>query len=154
LRIPLMMAVSLAIAMLLNRAVRGIGLYRTAFYMPAIVPLVAGSLLWVWLFNPTFGPINQFLAWLVKLPMLARFHLSPPLWLQDRSGSKRALIGMRVWAAGGGMIIWLGGLQSTPPQLYEAASIDGAGSWRRFTHITVPMLSPYILFNAIIGVIA
>jgi multiple sugar transport system permease protein len=153
-RIPLMMAVSLAIALLLNNAVRGIGLYRTAFYMPAIVPMVAGSLLWVWLFNPTFGPINQVLGRIFELPMLARFHLTPPLWLQDPTWSKPALIVMSLWTAGAGMIIWLAGLQSIPPQLYEAASIDGAGPWRRFTHITIPMLSPYILFNAIIGVIA
>jgi multiple sugar transport system permease protein len=153
-RIPLMMIVSLAIALLLNRAVRGIGLYRTAFYMPAIVPMVAASLLWVWLFNPTFGPINQLLAWLFRTPLLARFDLTPPLWLQDPRWSKPALIVMSVWSAGAGMIIWLAGLQSIPQQLYEAASIDGAGAWRRFWNITLPMLSPYVLFNAIIGVIA
>jgi multiple sugar transport system permease protein len=145
LRVPLMMAVSLGIALLLNRAVRGIGFYRTAFYMPAIVPMVAASLLWVWLLNPTQGVINRVLEKIVT---------SPPLWLQDPAWSKPSLILMSLWTTGAGMIIWLAGLQSIPPQLYEAASIDGAGSWRRFLHITIPMLSPYVLFNAIVGVIA
>src|SRR5205085_40194 len=81
------------------------------------------------------------------------FHFYPPLWLQDEGWAKPALILMNVWQGGGGIIIWLAGLQSIPEQLYEAASIDGATGWRRFWHVTVPMLSPYILFNLIIGVI-
>ena len=164
-RIPLLMAVSLAIAMLLNRAIRGIGAYRTTFYMPAIMPLVASSLLWIWLFTPGQGALNEALNWLFdSLPfhLLERFislftaqpmHFSAPLWLQDKNWSKPALIVMNLWTAGGGMIIWLAGLQSIPPQLYEAASIDGAGAWQRFRHITIPMLSPYILFNLIVGLI-
>lgn len=143
-RIPLMMAVSLAIAIVLNRAIRAIGFYRTAFYMPAILPMVAASLLWVWLLNPTQGAINVFLS---------RFMSNPPLWLQDPTWSKPSLVLMSLWTAGAGMIIWLAGLQSIPPQLYEAASIDGAGAWRRFVHVTLPMLSPYVLFNAIVGLI-
>ena len=99
----------------------------------------------MWLLNPTAGPINAVLGWL-SLPQ--------PNWLQDPAWSKPALILMSVWSAGAGMIIWLAGLQSIPPQLYEAASIDGAGAWRRFLNVTLPMLSPYILFNTIIGVIA
>jgi ABC-type sugar transport system permease subunit/ABC-type glycerol-3-phosphate transport system substrate-binding protein len=162
LRIPLTMAVSLAIAMLLNRAIRGIGLYRTAFYMPAIVPLVAASLLWVWIFNPSMGALSQFLRWLFDtspFELIERivggkdYHFTVPLWLQDKHWSKPSLIIMNLWAAGGGMITWLAGLQSIPPPLYEAASIDGAGPWKRFIHVTLPMLSPYILFNAVIGVI-
>jgi multiple sugar transport system permease protein len=140
-----MMLVSLCIALLLNRAIRGIGAYRTAFYMPAIVPVVASSLLWVWLLNPSAGAINS---------ALRSIGIEGPLWLQDPAWSKPALILMSVWTAGAVMIIWLAGLQSIPPQLYEAASIDGAGAWRRFVHVTIPMLSPYILFNTIIGVIA
>jgi multiple sugar transport system permease protein len=162
LRIPLTMAVSLAIALLLNRPIHGIGLYRTAFYMPAIVPLVAASLLWVWLFNPNMGVLSQFLRWLfdtAPFELIERlvggkdYHFTVPLWLQDKHWSKPSLIIMNLWAAGGGMIIWLAGLQSIPPQLYEAASIDGAGPWKRFIYVTLPMLSPYILFNAVIGVI-
>jgi multiple sugar transport system permease protein len=162
LRIPLVMAVSLAIAMLLNRAIRGIGLYRTAFYMPTIVPLVAASLLWVWIFSPSMGVLSQFLRWLfdtAPFELIERmvggkdYHFTVPLWLQDKHWAKPSLIIMNLWAAGGGMLVWLAGLQAIPPQLYEAASIDGAGPWQRFLHVTLPMLSPSILFNAVIGVI-
>jgi len=164
-RIPLTMVVSLGIAMLLNRAIGGIGAYRTAFYMPAIVPIVAASLLWIWLFNPTYGALNTILGWIITSPpagwvewLVSRFteqpfHFSLPLWLQDPNWSKPSLIVMSLWTAGGGMIIWLAGLQSIPPQLYEAASIDGANSWQRFRNVTIPMLSPYILFNLVIGLI-
>jgi multiple sugar transport system permease protein len=165
LRIPLVMALSLAIALLLNRAIRGMGVYRTAFYMPAIMPMVAASLLWLWIFNPSQGALNQFLNWLFDTPpfewlesLIGWITSSPveiraPLWLNDKAWSKPGLIVMNLWTAGGGMIIWLAGLQSIPPQLYEAASIDGAGAWKRFKHVTLPMLSPYILFNAVVGLI-
>ncbi|CAN5646248.1 hypothetical protein BH09PLA1_BH09PLA1_06090 [soil metagenome] len=158
-RVPLMMAVSLVIALVLNRSIRAIGFYRTAFYMPAIVPMVAASLLWAWLFNPVKGPINGSIEWLIDtrfahwIESLLNVKFLAPLWLNDPAWSKPALILMSLWNAGAGIVIWLAGLQAIPPQLYEAASIDGAGTWRRFWHITVPMLSPYILFNAIIGVI-
>lgn len=158
-RIPLVMAVGLAIAMLLNQQIGGMGFYRTAFYMPAIVPLVAASLLWVWLFNPAHGALNSMLNWLFDtfpfewLEAALGYQLAPPSWLQDANWSKPSLILMNLWGAGGGMIIWLAGLQSIPRALYEAAAIDGAGPWRRFTNVTLPMLSPYILFNLIIGLI-
>jgi multiple sugar transport system permease protein len=149
-RVPLMMAISLGIAMLLNRSIRGIGFYRTVFYMPAIVPLVASAFLWLWLLHPTVGPINAAISWFagtLHLPIEA------PKWFTDANWSKPGLIVMSLWSAGAGMIIWLAGLQSIPAQLYEAASIDGASKWRQFLHVTLPMLSPFILFNTIIGVI-
>jgi multiple sugar transport system permease protein len=158
-RIPLGMAVALAIALLLNRSIRAIGFYRTAFYMPAILPMVASSLLWIWLFNPTQGLFNGIIGWLIDtrvahwIERAFNFHFILPLWLQDPAWSKPSLIIMSLWTAGAGMIIWLAGLQSIPPQLYEAASIDGAGAWRRFTSVTIPMLTPYILFNLIVGLI-
>jgi multiple sugar transport system permease protein len=163
--IPLTMIVSLAIALLLNHAVRGIGFYRAAFYMPAIVPLVAASLMWVWVFNPSYGMINGMLAWILDTAPLRAiqslishctaepFHFALPLWLQDPNWSKPSLILMKLWAAGGGMIIWLAGLQSIPQELYEAAKVDGASTWQRFRNVTIPMLSPFILFNLIIGLI-
>ena len=166
LRLPLVMGVGLIIAMLLDRSIRGIGLYRTAFFMPSIVPVVAGSLLWLMLLNPNFGAINLALNWIFSTPpahwlaagvsLIAGHHVrfTPPGWLEDPRWSKPSLILMSVWSAGGGMIIWLAGLQSIPRQLYEAAEIDGAGAWRRFVNITLPMLSPYILFNAVVGMIA
>jgi ABC-type sugar transport system permease subunit/ABC-type glycerol-3-phosphate transport system substrate-binding protein len=147
-RVPLMMAISLGLALLLNRQVRGLGVYRTVFYLPAIVPLVTSAFLWMWLLEPTGGPINSGLRW------LSGGRLSPPLWLQDANWSKPALILMSLWTAGAGTIIWLAGLQGIPRQLYEAAEIDGAGPLQRFVHVTVPMLGPFVLFNAIVGVIA
>jgi ABC-type sugar transport system permease subunit/ABC-type glycerol-3-phosphate transport system substrate-binding protein len=158
-RVPLAMAASLLISLLLNRSIRGLSFYRTACYMPAIVPVVASSLLWMWIFNPDRGILNQILLSVYHLPPMEWFQhtigmrFTTPLWLQSESWAKPAIVLMGVWGSGAGIIIWLAGLQSIPEQLYEAASIDGANSWRRFWNITVPMLSPYILFNFIIGVI-
>ena len=158
-RVPLTMAASLVIALLLNRSIRGLSFYRTICYMPANVPIVAAALLWTWIFSPDSGILNNILTWIYQLPPiewlqhLLGVHFTAPLWLKDQYWSKPALILMSIWSSGGGMIIWLAGLQSIPAQLYEAASIDGAGPLRRFLNVTVPMLSPYILFNFIIGVI-
>ncbi len=165
-RIPLMMAVGLAMALLLNTGVRGMGLYRTGLYLPVTMPIIAACLLWIWIFNSPDSFLNEALRWSFETAparafewVVSRFtsrpfRLDPPLWLQDTKSSKSALILMNTWTAGGGMVIWLAGLQSIPKQLYEAASIDGAGALRRFIHVTLPMLSPYILFNLIIGLIA
>jgi multiple sugar transport system permease protein len=164
--IPIGMIVSLAIALLLNHAVRGIGFYRAAYYIPAIIPLVASSLMWVWAFNPNYGLINSLLIWLYDTSLVnaierglsamlgESFRFTLPLWLQDKDWSKPSIMIMRVWAAGAGMIIWLAGLQSIPQELYEAAKVDGASAFQRFRNVTLPMLSPYILFNLIIGLIA
>ncbi|HEV2293200.1 MAG TPA: extracellular solute-binding protein [Tepidisphaeraceae bacterium] len=166
LSVPIAMAVSLAIALLLNHAVRGIGFYRAAYYVPAIIPLVASSLMWVWAYNPNYGLINSFLIWLYDTSLMQAlehvigaitgdtFHFTLPLWLQDKDWSKPSIVVMRVWAGGAAIIIWLAGLQSIPQELYEAATVDGASAWQRFRNVTVPMLSPYILFNLIIGLIA
>lgn len=143
--VPLGMIVSLAIALLLQKEWRGMATYRTLFYLPAIMPGVAASILWLWIFNPQEGMMNA---------ILAKFGITGPLWLQDPKWSKPALILMGVWASGGSMIIWLAGLKTIPTQLYEAAEIDGAGAIRKFFYITLPMLSPYILFNLIMGFIA
>jgi multiple sugar transport system permease protein len=165
LRIPLVMAVGLAMALLLNSSVRGIAAYRTGLYLPVTMPIVASCLLWIWIFNSHTSFLNEGLRfvietaparafeWIVSRFTPQRFRLEAPLWLQDPRFSKFALILMNVWAAGGGMVIWLAGLQSIPKQLYEAANIDGAGPIRRFWHVTLPMLSPYILFNSIVGLI-
>jgi ABC-type sugar transport system permease subunit/ABC-type glycerol-3-phosphate transport system substrate-binding protein len=165
LRVPLVMAVGLAMALLLNTGVRALGIYRTALYLPVTMPIVASCLLWIWIFNSPASFLNSALRycidtapahafeWIVSRFTEEPFRLDEPLWLQDPRFSKSALILMNAWAAGGGMVIWLAGLQSIPRQLYEAASIDGAGAVRRFWHITLPMLSPYILFNSIVGLI-
>jgi multiple sugar transport system permease protein len=142
--VPLGMVVSLLMAMLLNTKVRGMAVWRTFFYLPAIVPMVAASILWIWIFNPDGGLINR---------AIELFGLTGPGWLQDRSWSKPAIIVMGLWGAGGGMIIWLAGLKGINPQLYEAADVDGANAWHKFRHITIPQLTPYIFFNLVMGTI-
>ena len=146
--VPLGMAVGLGVAMLLNTKVRGMQIYRTVFYLPAVVPVVAASILWIWVLNPDNGLINTLLKMLGVR--------NPPLWLHSPSlllGSKMAIMVMGLWSAGAGMVIWLAGLKGIPRHLYEAAEIDGAGRGRRFWHVTLPMLSPYIFFNLIMGII-
>jgi ABC-type sugar transport system permease subunit len=143
--IPLGMALSLGLAMLLNLEIRGIALWRTLFYLPSIVPAVAASVLWVWILNPNIGLLNT---------VLAACGIHGPNWLQDEHTSKPALIVMGLWTAGGGMIIWLAGLRGISPTYYEAAELDGASGWQRFRHITIPLLTPYIFFNLIMGLIA
>lgn len=142
--IPLGMALSLGIALLLNLKVRGVAVWRTFYYLPSIVPAVASSILWIWIFNPSSGLLNN---------TLASLGIHGPNWLQDESTSKPALILMGLWGAGGGMIIWLAGLKGISESYYEAASLDGAGTWQQFIHVTLPLLSPYIFFNLIMGLI-
>lgn len=142
--IPLGMTVGLAVAMLLNTKVKGMTVYRTIYYLPAIVPAVASSILWLWVLNPTNGLINV---------ILKPLGLGQPPWLTDPAWAKPSLILMGLWGAGAGMIIWLAGLQGIPQHLYEAATIDGAGWWSQFWNVTLPMLSPYIFFNLIMGII-
>ncbi|MCL5269418.1 MAG: extracellular solute-binding protein [bacterium] len=142
--VPLGMTVSLAMALLLNMRVRGVALWRTLFYLPAIVPFVASIMLWTWLFNPVGGVFNKALA-LLGLP--------GPNWLQSETWSKPALIIMGLWGAGGQMLIWLAGLKGISQHYYEAAAIDGASLRQQFRYITLPMLTPYIFFNLVMGLI-
>ncbi len=142
--IPLGMALSLGIALLLNLKVRGIAVWRTFFYLPSIVPAVASSILWIWIFNPSTGLLNN---------ALMSIGIHGPNWLQDEHTSKPALILMGLWGAGGGMIIWLAGLKGISESYYEAAALDGANTWQQFCNITLPLLSPYIFFNLIMGLI-
>lgn len=144
--LPLQIVIGLGIAMLLDTRVRGLGIYRTLYYLPAMVPAVAGFLLWLWLFDPGRGLVNQML--------LAVGVRNPPLWIDDPSLSKPSMIVMLLWGVGASMIIWLAGLKDIPRTLYEAAEVDGASPVQRFFTITIPMLTPYILFNLIIGLIA
>ncbi|MBI2200696.1 MAG: extracellular solute-binding protein [Armatimonadetes bacterium] len=142
--VPLAMAVSLGLALLLNARVRGIAVWRTFFYLPAVVPMVAASILWIWMFNPQGGLFNL---------ALGSLGVEGPLWLQDARWSKPSIIVMGLWGAGSGMIIWLAGLKSIPEELYEAASLDGASAWQQFRHVTLPQLSPYLFFNLVMGLI-
>lgn len=143
--LPIGLLASLGIALLLNQKLRGMAFYRTLYYLPSITPVVATSILWLWLLNPEMGLVNVALG---KLGIAL-----PPAWLSDPAWSKPALILMGLWGAGGGMVIYLAALQDVPEQLYEAASLDGAGRLSQFRHVTLPMLSPVILFNLIMGLI-
>jgi len=142
--VPLYLLAALGMALLLNLPLRGIAVYRTIFFLPSLTPAVANALLWVWIFSPDFGLANYFLQ-AVGLPAQK--------WLFDVNLAKPALILMGLWGVGSQMIIFLGGLQGIPQSLYEAASIDGANEWRRFWNITLPLLSPTIFFNLVIGII-
>jgi multiple sugar transport system permease protein len=143
--VPLGMAASLGVALLLNASARGMRLFRSVFYIPAILPAAAVAMLWMWILKPQGGALNY---------LLGLAHLPQPRWLADPAWALPAFVIMSLWSVGGGMLIYLAGLQAVPTQLYEAAEIDGAGSWRRFRSITLPMISPTILFNLIVGIIA
>ncbi len=147
--IPLGMATGLMIAMLLNSKVKGMTWYRTAFYIPSIVPAIASAVLWGWLLagDPNKGLINA----LWKSTFSDWFGWAPPGWFGVADWAKPGLIVQGLWGAGGGMILWLAGLQGVPTSLYEAAEIDGASAWSRFRNVTLPLLSPYIFFNLIMG---
>jgi multiple sugar transport system permease protein len=150
--VPLSLMTSLGLALLLNQKVRGITIFRTTFYLPSIVAGVATVILWTYIFNPIFGPINNFIRLINNTLGIS---LPTPLWLGDPAWSKPALIIMTLWAAGGAaMLIFLAGLQGVPDQLYEVAELDGAGRWRKFWNVTIPMLTPTIYFNLIMGIIA
>jgi len=148
LAVPLGILIALGLALLLNLRVRGQAVYRTCFYIPSIVPLVAGSVLWVWLFNPQNGAINALLR-----PILHVFRLEPPGWFADPAWAKPAIILWSLWGVGGSMVIFLAALQDVPRELLEAAEVDGAGALRRLRHITLPFISPQILFVLIMGLI-
>jgi multiple sugar transport system permease protein len=146
LAVPLQLCLALLIALGLNQRLRGVNFYRTVFFLPSQMPLVASALLWLWILNPDFGLANAALR-IVGLPPLG--------WLFDVNLAKPSIVLITLWGGiGTAMIIFLAGLQGVPESLYEAASIDGAGAGARFWHVTLPMLSPVIFFNLIIGIIA
>ena len=142
--IPIVLLTALFLAILLNEATRGVGFFRTAFYMPAIVASVAAAVLWTWILNPKFGPVNGLLR-LLGLPS--------PNWFSDPKYVLWGFVMMSAWNVGGQMLIFLAGLKGIPKSLYEAAEIDGAGRWPRFWQITLPMLSSTIFFNFVMAVI-
>lgn len=148
LSVPLGTVVSLGLAMLLNQDTRGKSLFRTLFYLPSIVPVVASSMLWLWIFNGQYGLLNSVLG-----PVLSLFGLSAPAWMVDPNWAKPALVLMSLWGTGNAMVVYLAGLQNVPRELYEAAEMDGAGPWRKFRHVTLPALAPVIYFNVIMGLI-
>jgi multiple sugar transport system permease protein len=142
--IPLQLMVALGLAILLNEATRMVGLFRTLFYLPAVVAVVASAVLWQWLLNPDVGPINGFLR---------LFGLQGPKWFADPNWALPGLIIMSIWGVGGQMLIFLAGLKGIPRSLYEAGEIDGASRVQRFFRITLPMLSSTLFFNLVLGII-
>ncbi len=142
--VPLSLVIALLLALLLNANTRFIGMYRTLFYLPALVPPVAGTIVFILMFSPEGGLLNSLLR-MVGLPEVG--------WLTDPRWSKPALIILSLWGVGTSALIFLAGLKEVPRVLLEAAEIDGAGAWQKFRHVTVPLLSPVILFNLVMGVI-
>lgn len=149
--VPLCIAFALALALLLNTKYRGMALFRTIYYLPAVVSGVAVAVLWVGLLNPEFGMINQVLRVIFEWFNLPEESL--PGWLFSQKWALPGLILMSLWGVGPGALVFLAGLQSVPHEPHEAAMLDGAGVARRFFHITLPLLTPMILFNLIIGII-
>jgi multiple sugar transport system permease protein len=143
--VVLIQVIAMMLALLLNRDVRGVRTFRTVYYMPSVVSGVALSLLWLWLLDPDVGPINSTL-WSV-------FGIEGPRWLKSLDWSKPSLILMSLWGAGNTVVLYLAALQGVPQELHEAAQIDGASSFRRFFSVTVPMISPTILFTLVLGII-
>ncbi len=152
--VPLTMLTALVLAFLLNMKLRGQALYRTIFFLPSIVPIVASSVLWLWLLNPDYGLINTALRPILgAVNALAGTGFRAPGWLVDPNYTKPALILMSTWGVGGSMILYLAALGDVPVQLYEAAEIDGAGAWRKAWHVTLPMISPVLFFTLVMGLI-
>ncbi|MBT2291226.1 sugar ABC transporter permease [Paenibacillus albidus] len=142
--VPLFQVASILIAVLLNMRSRGMKFFRLIFFMPSVIPAVATSMMWVMIFNPEYGILNQALAW---------FGIQGPAWLQDPDYALGALIVMGLWGIGNTIIIYLSGLQGVPEDLYEAGELDGAGPFRRFFSITLPLITPTVFFNLIMGII-
>ncbi|MFC6465340.1 carbohydrate ABC transporter permease [Marinilactibacillus sp. GCM10026970] len=144
LNVPLTTAGGVFLAVLLNRNIRGITIFRTIFYLPAILSGVAVYVLWMQLLSPSSGLINTVLSWV---------GIAGPSWLFDPNWTKPALILMRLWSVGGAMLLYLATLQNVPTQLYESAEVDGAGPIRKLRHITLPLITPIIFYDVITSTI-
>lgn len=146
--VPIGISLSLLAATLLNQGLKGTSIFRTLYFLPSLTPVVASAVIWRWLYQPDFGAIN-WLLWELGVD-------EGPRWLNNPQSALPSLMLIGLWASvgGGAMVIFLAGLQSVPRELHDAASIDGANAWQRFRSITLPMISPTIFFNLVIGIIA
>lgn len=142
--VPIAIVIGVVLALLLNADVKGIAAFRTIFFLPSIVPVVATSVLFMWLLNPNIGLINR---------MLAVIGVDGPAWLATSPWAFYSLVMMALWGVGGSMVIYLAGLKDIPTYLYEAATIDGASAFHKLRHVTLPMLTPVIFFNLVMGII-
>ncbi len=152
--VPLGLVLALGLAMLVNHRLRGVNFFRTAFFLPNVVAGIAMLLLWKWLFDPNFGLINLFLDWTGLMAVFEWTGIGRPQWISSRAGAMPGMIFMSIWGLGGSMMIFLAGLQNIPRELIEAAELDGAGPWKRFRYVTLPLLTPTIFFLTMVGVIA
>lgn len=143
--VPLHLATALGVALLLNEARRLKGIYRTAYYLPSMTPAIATAYLWVWMLNPNDGIVNR---------ALRALNLPAPAWTVDPTWTKPTIVISQVWMMGGAMIIFLAALQGVPRDLYDAATIDGAGRWRRFRNVTLPLISGVTFFLATVSTIS
>lgn len=144
--LPLSVIAGISLALLLNQKIAGISVYRTCFYLPSIIPLVASSIIWLWIFRGDEGGlINYFLN---------KMNITGPLWLSDSKWALAALIIMGLWSVGNSVLIYLAGLQDIPHTLYEAADLDGATFFGKLFFITIPMITPTIFFNLVVGIIS
>jgi multiple sugar transport system permease protein len=142
--LPAGMVVALALAMLLNTKVKGMTVYRTIFFLPSLVPMISLAVLWLWILNSQYGVLNQVLGFV---------GIGGPNWLGDPAWSKPALVVLGIWGVGNAMLIYLASLQDVPQSLVEAADLDGANGWQKVRNVTLPMISPVILFNLVMGII-
>ena len=143
--IPLGLVASLGLALLLNAKVKGLAVFRAAFFFPALLPGVVMAVLWKWMLGAKYGIVNS---------LLKHIHIAGPAWLSDAAWSKPSLVLIGLWGIGHAVVIYLASLQDVPQQLYEAAEIDGAGWLQKTRHVTLPMISPVIFFNVIMSLIA
>jgi multiple sugar transport system permease protein len=142
--VPAQLALGLVVALLMNQSVKGIAVFRTIYYLPAVITGVAVAVLWRWILNPEFGVVNAVLSYI---------GITGPKWLSDPQWALRSLMLMSLWSVGGSMVLNLAALQGIPTELYEAVEIDGGGMWTKFTHITTAMISPVLFFNLVTGII-
>ena len=142
--VPLGIVFGVILAMLLNANVKGIAVFRTIFYLPSIVPTVATSVLFIWILNPNIGLINR---------LLAVVGIHGPAWLNTAPWAFYSIVMMALWGVGGSMVIYLAGLKDIPTYLYEAATLDGANGLAKIRHVTLPMMTPVIFFNLVMGII-
>jgi multiple sugar transport system permease protein len=143
--VPIGLVLSFLVALLMNQRVKGVGFWRTLFYLPNLVPLVGSTMLWLWIFNPEFGLLNGFLG---------QIGIDGPLWLRSQDWALPSLILMSLWGVGASTLIYLAGLQGVPTDLYNAVEVDGGGAWAKFWTVTIPQMSPVIFYNLILGIIA
>jgi len=144
LRVPAVIIISFAVAILLNMKVKGRAMFRTIIYLPSIVPAVASAMIWMWLLNPDLGLVNSVLSWL-GLPTSS--------WLYGEGSVIPSVVLTTLWGIGGTVIIFLAGISGIPQQYYEAIDVDGGGWYSKLRHITIPMVTPTIFFNTIMTII-